>query len=93
MSTQVKVKILHDSSIPNSRWCEPIDWEPANEIDGAEYTDGSWRDATEEVAGIVTFDAHAVLESEDAIVEVPLDSLRVATCGDCRVIGPVEITE
>lgn len=91
MSTRVKVRVLHSSSIPNARWCEPVDWEPANEIDGAEYIDGSWWDATEEVAGIVTFDSDANTLLDDECIEVPLDSLRIASCGDCRVIGPVTV--
>lgn len=86
----VTVTLLHNASIPGARWCEPVGWEPANVIDGAEMDDGAWWDGDEQVAGLVWFgerDAYGVREK----VEVELDTLRVASCGNCRVIGPVTL--
>ena len=86
----MKVRLLHDASIPGARWCEPIGWEPTNEIEGSEFVDGSWWDADEQTAGLVWFgdrNAYGVRE----VVEVGLDDLRVASCGNCRVIGEVEV--
>jgi len=79
------VRLGHRSSISGARWCQPIGWEPANTIQGAEFIDGSWWG--EEEAGIVCF----VAGDEDDEIEVELDDLRLASCGDCRVIGTVDI--
>lgn len=85
----VKVRLLHNSSIPSARWCEPIDWQPANEIAGAEPCDGSWWSDDEQVAGLVWFgDRNAYGANE--VIHADLDDIRVASCGDCRVIGEVE---
>ena len=86
----MKIRLLHNASIPGARWCEAIGWEPANQIDGAELADGSWWDENEEVAGLVWFgevNAYGVNE----VIEADLGGLRVASCGDCRVIGNVQI--
>jgi len=91
MTTEQKlliVKLGHRSSIPGARWCAPVGWKPANEIEDAEWIDGSWWSEHEEEAGLVCFsDAE-----EGREVAVSLDDLRVAACGDCRVIGEVQIS-
>lgn len=85
----VSVRLMHYSSIPGARWCEPVGWEPTNEIEGAEHQEkGSWWDDQEEVAGLVCF----VSGNEDDEIEVSLDDLRIASCGDCRVIGKVDLS-
>jgi hypothetical protein len=81
----LKVELKHRSSISNARWCQPVGWEPANEIAG-EFIDGSWWSESQEEAGLVCF----VQGDEGDVIEVPVDELRVASCGDCRVIGEVE---
>lgn len=86
-SQLVTVKLEHRSSIPNARWCKAIGWEPVNQIDGAELLDGSWWSETEEEAGLVCF----VEGDEGDEIDVALDDLRVASCGDCRVIASVEV--
>lgn len=83
------VELMHRSSIPGAWWCTPIGWEPANEIEGAEFTDGSWWDETGEVAGLVCFgdfDGHS-----GETIEIPAEELRVASCGNCRVIESVRL--
>lgn len=86
----IRVRLLHNASIPSARWCEPIGWEPANEIAGAELVDGAWWDADEQVAGLVWFGERDAYGHEE-VIDVTLDDLRVASCGDCRVIGEVEL--
>ncbi len=83
------VQLMHNSSIPNARWCETVGWEPQNKIDGAEFIDGSWWNEDSEEAGLVYFCNPAEYGSGD-VVEASLDDIRVASCGDCRVIGEVE---
>lgn len=90
MSKSVKVRLLHNSSIPHARWCEPVGWEPSNDVEGSEFVDGSWWDDDGETAGLVWFgdpDEYGANE----VVEASLDDLRVASCGNCKVIGEVEI--
>ena len=81
------VKLMHRSSISGARWCQPIGWEPKNEIEGADFVDGSWWSDSEEEAGLVCFASG----DEGDEIEVDADQLRVATTGDCRVVGTVEI--
>ncbi len=84
------VRLLHNASIPGARWCEPVGWEPANVVEGSELADGAWWNNDEQAAGLVWFgerDAYGANE----VKEANLDDLRVATCGDCRVIGAVEV--
>jgi len=85
-----KIRLMHNSSIPGARWCEPIGWEPSNEIEGAEFADGSWWSDSEEEAGLVWFGDVNAYGSEE-VIDASLDDLRVASCGDCRVIGTVEV--
>lgn len=82
----VKIRLLHRSAIPHARWCEPVGWEPTNRIEG-EWIDGGWWSETDEEAGIVWFGEG----QEGDEVEADLDDLRVVSCGDCRVIGEVEL--
>jgi hypothetical protein len=81
---------MHDASIPGARWCVPIGWEPRNVVDGAEYTDGSWWSEAEEEAGLIWFGDRNAYGAQEVIQASP-DDLRVASCGDCRVIGEVLI--
>jgi hypothetical protein len=85
----VEVEVCHASSIPGARWCRPVGWSPRNAIDGAEWSDGdgAWHDENGDAAGIVVYGDHA----EGDRVTVALDDLRVASCGDCRVVGEVEV--
>lgn len=86
----LKVRLLHNASIPGARWCEPIGWEPVNEVEGSELVDGAWWDADEQTAGLVWF-GHPDSYGANEVAEVSLDDLRVASCGDCRVVGEVEL--
>lgn len=84
----VRVRLLHNASIPNARWCEPVGWVPKNVIAGAELVDGAWWDEYEEVAGMVLFGDHSFELYE--VAEVNLGVLRVASCGNCRVLAKVK---
>jgi hypothetical protein len=86
---EVEVEVGHASSIPGARWCRPIGWSPRNVIDGADWSDGdgAWQDEDGDAAGIVVYGDHA----EGDQVAVALDDLRVVSCGDCRVVGEVEV--
>lgn len=83
----VTVRLMHNTSLTRTRWCQPVGWEPANKLAGAEFVDGSWWDDQEEVAGLVCF----AEGDEGDEIEVSLDDLRVASCGDCKVIGKVKL--
>lgn len=83
----VKVRLGHRSSIPGARWATPVGWEPTNEIEGSEFLDGSWWDETEETAGLVCFTPG----DDGDQIDAPTDEVRVASTGDCRVIGPVAL--
>lgn len=84
----LKVELQHTSSIPSARWCRPVGWEPTNQIDGAEFAAGSWWSEDSESAGLVWFgDINAYGAGET--IDASLEDLRVASCGDCRVIGNV----
>lgn len=83
----MKVQLNHKCSIQGSRWCTPIGWEPSNNIEAAEFSEGSWWSETDELAGLVCFTADD--EGEDDIVEVELSDLRVVSTGNCRVIDDV----
>ncbi len=82
-TTTLTVELMHRSSIPGAIWAKPCGWEPENEIEGSEWIDGSWWDDAGNTAGLVCF----VEGNEGDIVEVVLSDLRVASCGDCRVIN------
>lgn len=85
----VTVLLGHRSSIAGARWCRPVGWTPSNQIDGADWhDDGAWLSEDSEEAGLVVLGHDG---SEGETVTVGLDDLRVASSGDCRVIGPVEI--
>jgi hypothetical protein len=86
----VRVRLLHNASIPSARWCSPIGWEPRNTVEGAEFADGSWWTDDEEAAGLVWFGDRNAYGAEEAI-DANIDDIRVASCGDCRVIGTVEL--
>lgn len=86
----VIVRLLHASSIPNARWCEPVGWEPTNVVDGAVFDDGAWWGDYDQAAGLIWVgkpDEYGNYE----IIEASVDDVRVATCGDCRVIGKVTL--
>lgn len=82
----MKVRINHKSSVSGASWCTPVGWEPDNQIEGAEFLDGSWWSDSEEEAGLLYFGE--AQEGEE--IEATFADLRVASCGDCRVIGEVE---
>lgn len=82
------VELQHRAAIGGTRWVKPIGWEPKNEFAGSEFTDGSWWDANEETHGLIAFNTTG---EEGETVEVSLDDLRVASCGNCRVIGEVKV--
>lgn len=86
---QVEVIVGHRSSIAGARWCRPIGWSPRNRIEGADWSDedGAWLTEDGEAAGIVIF-GH---DEEGDTVTVGLDDLRVASSGECRVIGEVVV--
>jgi hypothetical protein len=83
------VRLMHNAAIPNARWCEPIGWTPSNEIDGSELSDGAWWDDDEQTAGLVWF-GHPDEFGAGEVIEANADDIRVASCGDCRVIGEVK---
>lgn len=91
LHTAFRVIVGHRSSIAGARWCKPAGWSPRNRFDGADWCDedGAWIDANGEYAGIVVF--HHYEEGET--VTVSIDDLRVATSGECRVIGEVEVSD
>lgn len=86
----VRVRLLHNSSIPNARWCEPVGWEPSNVVEGSELVDGAWWNDDEQTAGLVWF-GHPNEYGANEVMEAKLDDLRVASCGDCHVIGKVKL--
>lgn len=86
----VTVRLLHNASIPNARWCEPVGWEPANVVEGSELVDGAWWDDDEQTAGLVWF-GHPSEYGANEVMEANLGDLRVASCGDCRVIEKVKL--
>jgi hypothetical protein len=89
---KVKVQLLHCASIPGSRWCNPMGWHPTNKVDGAEYEDFTWWDSSdEEAAGLLWLgDVNAHGANEVAMVN--LTDLRVASCGDMRILGNVTLS-
>lgn len=87
MSQTVTVRLNHNSSISGAIWCEPVGWEPHNELEGAEFSEGSWWSDEEEEAGLVWFG----VGDEGEVIEADLDDLRVAACGNCRVVDKVRL--
>jgi hypothetical protein len=85
----VEVLVCHRSGIAGARWCRPVGWTPRNRIADADWveSDGSWWGEAGEEAGIVIF-GH---DEEGDTVTVGLDDLRVASCGECRVIADVQV--
>jgi hypothetical protein len=75
------VRLLDRSPIPHARWCEPVGWEPANKIAGAEYGYGAWWGAGGQVAGLVWF-GHAEDHEELRQIEAHPVELAVVSCGD-----------
>lgn len=87
-TTNLAVELQHKSPTSGARWVKPIGWEPANQIDGSEFLDGSWWDANEETHGLVVFNTTG---TEGETIEVSLHDIRLASCGNCRVIGEVKL--
>jgi len=86
MNATVKIRLLHKSSLPGARWCEPIGWEPVNVIEGSIQEEGAWWDGNNEnTAGLCWFGEPGENGHND-VVEVPLAELRVVSCGECRVL-------
>lgn len=88
----VTVIVLHQSSIPGATWVTPKGWEPANKISGAEFVEGSWWGDDSEEAGLVAWNLPEDAAEGDEI-DIDLSELRVALCGDCRVLAAVEIVD
>ena len=82
----MQVLINHKSSVSGASWCTPIGWEPDNRIEGAEFIDGSWWSDDCQKAGLLFFGE----ATEGEQIEATFADLRVASCGNCRVIGEVE---
>lgn len=87
-----RVRLLHNASIPGARWCEPIGWEPTHEVEGAEFVDGGWWSDDEEEAGLVWFGERDAYGHQE-IIEASLDDLRVASCGEVRILGEVKVAD
>lgn len=89
----LKVRMLHDCSIPSLRWVDPVGWEPSDVIDGLKWTSNAWwGDDDEEAYGLAwvgDVNAYGVRE----VTEVDADDLRIVSCGDCRVICKPQIGE
>lgn len=85
----VRIRIGHQSPMVGAHWCHPINWVPANRISDAKFENGAWRSGNDEIAGIVYFTP--LDEGEE--VEVELDDLRVAACGEWRIIEEVVVDE
>jgi hypothetical protein len=96
-SVELTVEIGHTSAIAGAKWCRPVGWSPRNVIEGADWddTEGVWWGDDGEAAGIIAFgDDFAerfASRPRSFVTTVRLDDLRVASCGQCRVIGEVEI--
>jgi hypothetical protein len=89
-SKVLKVRVLGSSSIPNTRWCEPVDWEPKNEFAGSSYAEGAWWDDHEATAGLVWL-GHGRKPNAGEILEVSPEELKVVSCGECRILGEVQL--
>jgi len=83
----MKVLLQHVSSIRGARWCRPIGWDPKNKVEGAEFVGDSWWSEGEGKAGLVCFSEGA----EGTEIEVAVDDLKVASCGECKVISEVQV--
>jgi hypothetical protein len=88
---EVTVTVGHRSGIAGARWCLPVGWSPRNRVEGADWSDedGCWQDADGDAAGLVVFTEDD--EDEGETVTVGLDDIRVVSCGECRVIGEVQV--
>ena len=84
-----RIKIGHQSPMVGAHWCHPIGWSPANKISDTKFENGAWRNDDGEVAGIVYFTP--LNEGEE--VEVDLDDLRVAACGEWEILEEVTVEE
>lgn len=84
-----RIKIGHQSPMVGAHWCRPIGWTPANQIADSEFVDGSWRNHLGETAGIIYFTPR----SDGEEIEVPSEDLRIAACGEWRILGEVLIAE
>lgn len=75
----VTVVVGHRSYIPVARWCRPVGWQPANQVEGAEWSapDGAWLDEEGEAGGVVVYGREDDEEGQE--ITVPLDALRVVT--------------
>jgi hypothetical protein len=81
----VQIKVGHQSPMRGAHWCHPVGWTPANQLPGCEFIDGAWRNEMGDTAAIACF----TLEEEGAIIEVPLEDLRVASCGEWQILQEV----
>jgi hypothetical protein len=89
----VQVKVHHACSIPGTRWCEPVNFVPANKIKNSRYSTvrRAWLTEAGHVhTGIVVNDWFHKFGCGET-VSVPLSSLQVVMNGDCKQLGPVTI--
>jgi hypothetical protein len=92
---KVKIRLLHESSIPGSHWCQPIGWDPANKVEGAQYQDGTWWDSNDDgndAAGLLWF-GDMIAYGFNKVMDADLDDLRVASAGDVKILGKVILSE
>jgi hypothetical protein len=74
----VKIRLLHNASIPNARWCEPVDWEPTNIVEGREArvhklppSPNRWRERSRTFEGIAAAMAAQWGASDSASAALP----------------------
>lgn len=89
-TTTLTVRVLHRTSRPNCRWCEPVGWVPGvPDFAGEDWTldAGSlWGEHEEEAGLAVVTDA-----AEGDEIEVVLSDLWWMGTGDCRGLGAVRL--
>jgi len=75
-------------NLPGASWCSPVDWRPANIIDGYKWLDDSkkWVAENGDEACIVVYGRRS---AEWRKMEVRLDELRVVRMRTWQVIGEV----
>jgi len=82
-----RIRVGHQSPMIGARWCRPVGWIPANQVADSEFVDGSWRNHLGETAGIIYFTP----KDDGEEIDVPSEDLRVATCGEWKIIEEVRV--
>lgn len=80
-----RIKIGHQSPMIGAHWCHPVGWQPGNQIADSQFINGSWRSGDNEVAGIIYFTPRH--EGEE--IDVAIEDLRVAACGEWEILEEV----